>query len=65
MLLTFEVDDLPTEAERLAAWGVLPEDPVKASAEGYRRAVVRDRDGHRLRLFDWGGSGDDESPTVD
>jgi catechol 2,3-dioxygenase-like lactoylglutathione lyase family enzyme len=52
--LTFEVDDLSAELRRLAELGVVPESPLKVSSEGYRRALVRDPDGHRLDLFDWG-----------
>src|SRR5262249_14431546 len=55
VLLTFAVDDLPAELECLAARGAFPEGPLKASPEGYRRALLRDPDGHRLCLFDWGG----------
>ncbi|HXG09053.1 MAG TPA: VOC family protein [Gemmataceae bacterium] len=53
VLLTFEVDDLPAELQRLAEQGVVSESPLKASPEGYRRALLRDPDGHRLCLFDW------------
>lgn len=55
VLVTFEVDDLPAELSRLAAHGVVPESPLKASPEGYRRALLRDPDGYRLCLFDGGG----------
>ena len=54
LLLTFEVDDLPAEMTRLAAAGVVPERPPRASPEGYRRAEQRDPDGYRICLFDWG-----------
>jgi predicted enzyme related to lactoylglutathione lyase len=53
VLLTFEVDNLDAELERLARHGVVPEAPIKASPEGYRRAIMRDRDGYRLCLFEW------------
>lgn len=52
VLLTFEVENLPVELERLGAAGAVVESPLKASPEGYRRAVVRDLDGYRLCLFD-------------
>jgi predicted enzyme related to lactoylglutathione lyase len=55
VLLAFAVDDLAAELECLAGRGVYPEGPVKASAEGYRRALLRDPDGHRLCLFDGRG----------
>jgi catechol 2,3-dioxygenase-like lactoylglutathione lyase family enzyme len=55
-LLTFEVDDLPAALKRLAGRGVVPEAPPQASAEGYRRARLRDPDGYRLCLFDWNGA---------
>jgi hypothetical protein len=29
------------------------EGPVKVSSEGYRRALLRDPDGHRLSLWAW------------
>jgi predicted enzyme related to lactoylglutathione lyase len=53
VLLTFEVDDLPAELQRLAALGVTPAAPLKASAEGYRRALLRDPEGYALCLYDW------------
>lgn len=54
-LLTFEVDNLVAELERLAARGLVPEAPLKTSPEGYRRAIIRDPDGYRICLFDWEG----------
>ncbi len=53
VLLTFEVADLPTVLERLIAPGVEVESPITDSAEGYRRAIIRDREGYRLCLFAW------------
>lgn len=53
VILHFRVDDLDAELARLAAAGVVPDGPVKASAEGYRRAFVRDPDGYRVGLFAW------------
>jgi catechol 2,3-dioxygenase-like lactoylglutathione lyase family enzyme len=50
--LHFRTDDLDAELARLAAHGVVPEAPPKASAEGYRRAFVRDPDGYRVGLFE-------------
>jgi catechol 2,3-dioxygenase-like lactoylglutathione lyase family enzyme len=43
-----EVADLEAELARLGE----PAE-VKASAEGYRRAVLRDPDGYRVVLFAW------------
>ena len=57
VLLTFEVDDLSAELRRLALRGVSPEAAVKESPEGYRRALIRDPDGHRLALFEWTRAG--------
>jgi catechol 2,3-dioxygenase-like lactoylglutathione lyase family enzyme len=51
--LTFEVADLDAQLTRLAALGVLVEGEVKISREGYRRALLRDPDGHALSLFEW------------
>jgi predicted enzyme related to lactoylglutathione lyase len=51
--LTFDVADLDSELERLAANGILPDGPCKSSPEGYRRALLRDPDGYRLCLFEW------------
>jgi predicted enzyme related to lactoylglutathione lyase len=56
VLLTFVVDDLPAELDRLAAFGVHPTAPPKASPEGYRRALFCDPDGYPLCLFDWGAA---------
>ncbi len=53
VVLTFEVDDLADALGRLEARGVFPETPPGDSPEGYRSATVRDRDGYRLRLFQW------------
>lgn len=51
--LAFEVDDLPALLFRLAEQHVVSEGPIQDSPEGYRRAVIRDLDGHRLCLFEW------------
>jgi catechol 2,3-dioxygenase-like lactoylglutathione lyase family enzyme len=53
VLLAFEVEHLDDWLERLAGSGVETDGPVKASAEGYRRALLRDPDGHLLSLFEW------------
>jgi catechol 2,3-dioxygenase-like lactoylglutathione lyase family enzyme len=53
VLLAFEVDDLDAWLERLRQHGVALEGPVKLSHEGYRRARLRDPDGHTLCLFAW------------
>jgi catechol 2,3-dioxygenase-like lactoylglutathione lyase family enzyme len=55
VLLAFEVPDLPAALERLGALGVALESPCKTSPEGYRRALLRDLDGHRLSLYDLNG----------
>src|SRR5437660_11758816 len=55
ILLTFEVEDLPAELEHLARLGVMQEAPLKASTEGYRRALLLQPDGCRLELYDWKG----------
>lgn len=52
--LAFEVDDLRAELARLATAGVRPEGPVKASAEGYTRALLRDPEGYQVCLFELG-----------
>jgi catechol 2,3-dioxygenase-like lactoylglutathione lyase family enzyme len=49
--LAFRVDDLDAELTRLAAYGVTPDGPPKASAERYTRALLRDPEGHQLCLF--------------
>lgn len=53
-LLAFEVDDLDAQLERLRQQGVAPEGEVTTSPEGYRRARLRDPDGHAISLFEWG-----------
>jgi hydroxymethylpyrimidine/phosphomethylpyrimidine kinase len=53
VLLAFEVDDLDAWMRRLQERGVAPDGPVKASPEGYRRARLRDPDGHAVSLFAW------------
>jgi catechol 2,3-dioxygenase-like lactoylglutathione lyase family enzyme len=53
--LAFQVDDLRAELARLAAYGVFPEGPLKGSAEGYTRALLRDPDGYQLCLVELGG----------
>lgn len=52
-LVVFEVDDLTAEIQRLAAADIVPDGPVKASSENYRRALFRDPDGHGVSLFEW------------
>ena len=51
--LIFEVDNLGSELERIAAFGVFPVSGIKTSAEGYRRAVLHDPDGYEIALFEW------------
>ena len=53
VLLAFEVDELERWLDRLASLGVSCEGEVKASAEGYRRAKLRDPEGHGISLFEW------------
>jgi catechol 2,3-dioxygenase-like lactoylglutathione lyase family enzyme len=50
--LVFEVADLAAGLDRLAGLGAAV-GPVKPSAEGYRRAFVRDPDGYEIGLFEW------------
>jgi catechol 2,3-dioxygenase-like lactoylglutathione lyase family enzyme len=54
ILCHMEVPDLSAELARLEGLGVTVERPLQSSKEGYRRAVIRDPDGYRLCLFDWG-----------
>ena len=49
-----EVADVGAELARIGADAVVTEG-VKESAEGYRRAVVRDPDGYAVVLFAWTG----------
>lgn len=51
--LHFEVANLVAELARLAALGVQSDGQVKASDEGYRRAILRDPDGYAVVLFEW------------
>ena len=51
--LAFEVDDLLGLLKHLADRHIVSEGPIQDSPEGYRRAVIRDPDGHRLCLFEW------------
>jgi catechol 2,3-dioxygenase-like lactoylglutathione lyase family enzyme len=51
--LAFEVEGLPGLLHRLAERHVASEGPIQDSPESYRRAVIRDPDGHRLCLFEW------------
>jgi predicted enzyme related to lactoylglutathione lyase len=54
-LLAFEVADLPAALQRLRDLGVPLQSPLKASPEGYRRALLLDPDGYRLCLYDMNG----------
>jgi catechol 2,3-dioxygenase-like lactoylglutathione lyase family enzyme len=47
-----EVADLGAEVTRLGESA-----DIKASPEGYRRAVLRDPDGYRVVLFEWSARG--------
>jgi catechol 2,3-dioxygenase-like lactoylglutathione lyase family enzyme len=47
--LHFEVTNLDADLARFDAVA----EPPKASAEGYRRAVVHDPDGYAVGLFEW------------
>jgi catechol 2,3-dioxygenase-like lactoylglutathione lyase family enzyme len=51
--LVFQVDDLEANLDRFSREGVVTDDPVKASVEGYRSARVVDPDGYRIELFEW------------
>ncbi len=67
VLLAVEVVDLTTELDRLAGQGIVPAEPPKVSAEGYRRAILHAPDGHRVSLFEWlprsaAGSADSTGP---
>jgi catechol 2,3-dioxygenase-like lactoylglutathione lyase family enzyme len=53
ILLTFELTDLDGWVTRLQQRGIALDEPIKTSAEGYRRALVRDPDGYRLSFFEW------------
>lgn len=53
ILLSFEVDDLVLDIQRLRSLGVVPRDPIKTSPEGYRRAIISDPDGYAISLFEW------------
>jgi predicted enzyme related to lactoylglutathione lyase len=53
VLLSFEVDDLVLEIQRLRSLGVVPRDAIKTSPEGYRRAIISDPDGYAITLFEW------------
>jgi catechol 2,3-dioxygenase-like lactoylglutathione lyase family enzyme len=50
--LAFEVPDLDTFLVRLTESGISAEAP-KASAEGYRRVLLRDPDGYPISVFAW------------
>jgi len=54
--LMYEVPDLDAELTRLEAVGVRVASPVKASAEGYRRALLHDPDGNEVAMFEWVGA---------
>ena len=65
VLLAFEVDDLPDAVERLQARGVVVEETIQTSHEGYRRAVIRDLDGYRICLFDWQAAPGTSKPNLE
>lgn len=52
VLLHFRVADLAVELSQLLAEGVRLLSPIKASDEGYRRAIVADPDRYRICLFE-------------
>ena len=56
VLLVLEVADLAVELVRLAGRNIVAENGVKASGEGYRRAMLADPDGNRVCLFQWHSS---------
>ena len=49
----FEVENLTAELARLSKLNIVPDDDTTESEEGYRRAILRDPDGHRIGLFEW------------
>jgi len=52
-IVYFEVEDLTAELARLSRLGIVPDDDTTESEEGYRRAILRDPDGHGIGLFEW------------
>lgn len=52
-LLAFEVDDLDAWLARLEEKRVPLDGQLKESPEGYRRARLRDPDGHPITLYEW------------
>ena len=51
--IIFQVADLAAELKRLSQHGVSAIGTVTESAEGYRRAILVDPDGHVIHLIDW------------
>lgn len=52
-IVYFEVENLTAELVRLSKLSIVPDDDTTESEEGYRRAILRDPDGHRIGLFEW------------
>lgn len=52
-IVYFEVENLTAELARLSKLNIVPDDDTTESEEGYRRAILRDPDGHRIGLFEW------------
>jgi predicted enzyme related to lactoylglutathione lyase len=65
VLIAFEVDDLANAVEHLQARGVVVEETIKISHEGYRRAIIRDLEGYRISLFDWHAASGTSKPNVE
>jgi catechol 2,3-dioxygenase-like lactoylglutathione lyase family enzyme len=51
--VVFETGDLEARLQTLVDKGVHADGPIKQSPEGYRRAFIRDPDGHVIGLFEW------------
>ena len=53
VVLTFRVDDLVGQMNRLRGLGVEVEGPTVDIGEGYRSARLRDPSGLKIALFEW------------
>ena len=52
-MLVFQVESMEKELARLAGENIRPDGELKASPEGYRRALFAGPEGQRLCLFEW------------